>query len=289
MFRWFLCLQKQLFPSNSFLFSSLAEASSTTFYPTDINVSDLILFPFYFHDTSKCSTVTGVSFTEKEEGVCVTLLMMISSVRKKEKTGSFSSSSNFSPRNKGLSSGEASGDLSCLQSKMNEESMEEESSLCPPPLTFLTKEPVKRARLIDINEWITCYLCGGYLVDATTLIDCSTLHSFCRSCILKYLNECQVSRTRPTCPVCETALNESKPHSSLRLDRKLQDIVYKLVPGLFKSKSFLFTVLFETDAHKWNTFDIDSLWNMIEHVFETCIFFSFLFSLFWRCCFSLPL
>ena len=107
-------------------------------------------------------------------------------------------------------------------------------------LTFLTKEAIKRARLIDINEWITCYLCGGYLVDATTLVDCSTLHSFCRSCILKYLHECQATRTRPTCPVCEMALNETKPHASLKLDRKLQDIVYKLVPGLFKSKSSQF-------------------------------------------------
>lgn len=128
---------------------------------------------------------------------------------------------------------------------MQEETSCSSSPLALPSLTFLTKEPMKRARLIDINEWITCYLCGGYLVDATTLIDCSTLHSFCRSCILKYLNECQESRSRPTCPVCETAMNETKPHASLRLDRKLQDIVYKLVPGLFKSKfQLLYCILY---------------------------------------------
>lgn len=104
-------------------------------------------------------------------------------------------------------------------------------------LTSLSKTPVKRPRLIDLNEWITCYLCGGYLIDATTLVDCTSLHSFCRSCIVKYVKEFEsIAGTRPFCPVCETPLHESKPTSSLRSDRRLQDIVYKLVPGLYKSE-----------------------------------------------------
>lgn len=38
----------------------------------------------------------------------------------------------------------------------------------------------------------------------------------------------------PVCPTCDEPLNESKPHLSMRQDTKLQDIVYKLVPGLYK-------------------------------------------------------
>ena len=32
-----------------------------------------------------------------------------------------------------------------------------------------------RLKLTDINEHLVCLLCGGYLVDATTIIEC--LHS----------------------------------------------------------------------------------------------------------------
>lgn len=103
-------------------------------------------------------------------------------------------------------------------------------------LTSLSKQSGKRARLIDLNEWISCYLCGGYLIDATTLVDCSTLHFFCRSCILKHIREQELMNIRPSCPLCETPMNESKPHTSLRLDKNYQDIIYKLVPGLYKSE-----------------------------------------------------
>lgn len=35
-----------------------------------------------------------------------------------------------------------------------------------------------------LNPYITCSICQGYLIDATTVIDC--LHTFCKSCLLKY-------------------------------------------------------------------------------------------------------
>lgn len=35
-----------------------------------------------------------------------------------------------------------------------------------------------------LNPYITCSICKGYLIDATTVIDC--LHTFCKSCLLKY-------------------------------------------------------------------------------------------------------
>lgn len=61
-------------------------------------------------------------------------------------------------------------------------------------------------------------------MDATTIIEC--LHSFCRSCIVKYL------QTSFHCPVCDVEVHKTKPLLHIRPDRPLQDIVNKLVPGL---------------------------------------------------------
>lgn len=79
-------------------------------------------------------------------------------------------------------------------------------------------------QLQDLNPHIMCVLCGGYLVDATTIVEC--LHSFCRSCIVKYL------QTSYHCPVCDVEVHKTKPLLHIRPDRPLQDIVNKLVPGL---------------------------------------------------------
>nr|CAX73185.1 Polycomb complex protein BMI-1 [Schistosoma japonicum] len=78
------------------------------------------------------------------------------------------------------------------------------------------------------NPYLTCNLCRGYLIDATTIVEC--LHSFCRSCILTYL------KLNTTCPVCETLLHKTKPHCAIRPDRALQAIVYKLIPNLFEKE-----------------------------------------------------
>ncbi|XP_068716208.1 uncharacterized protein [Montipora foliosa] len=79
--------------------------------------------------------------------------------------------------------------------------------------------------LNDLNPHLLCVLCGGYLVDATTIVEC--LHSFCRSCIVKYL------QTSFNCPVCDVEVHKTKPLSHIRPDRTLQDIVYKIVPGIY--------------------------------------------------------
>ncbi|CAK1549794.1 unnamed protein product [Leptosia nina] len=81
-----------------------------------------------------------------------------------------------------------------------------------------------RTLLGEVNEHITCPLCRGYYIDATTIVEC--LHSFCRSCIIKHL------QVKKYCPVCEMMINSAKPN--IKLDKALQDIVYKLVPGLFQ-------------------------------------------------------
>ncbi|KAK5638759.1 hypothetical protein RI129_013054 [Pyrocoelia pectoralis] len=88
--------------------------------------------------------------------------------------------------------------------------------------TNTTMKPEK-IKLVEINLHLTCYLCKGYYVDATTISEC--LHSFCRSCIIKFLHEYSF------CPICEVIINKAKPN--LKLDKTLQDIVYKLVPELF--------------------------------------------------------
>ncbi|XP_031574285.1 polycomb group protein Psc-like [Actinia tenebrosa] len=83
---------------------------------------------------------------------------------------------------------------------------------------------LRSMKLKSLNPHITCVLCGGYLVDATTIIEC--LHSFCRSCIVRYLE------TSFHCPVCDVEIHKTRPLLHIKPDRVLQDIVYKLVPGL---------------------------------------------------------
>lgn len=84
----------------------------------------------------------------------------------------------------------------------------------------------QRTLIGEVNEHITCPLCRGYYIDATTIVEC--LHSFCRSCIIKHL------KAKSYCPVCEMMINAAKPN--IKLDKALQDIVYKLVPGLFQKE-----------------------------------------------------
>ncbi|KAJ8680353.1 hypothetical protein QAD02_016140 [Eretmocerus hayati] len=85
-----------------------------------------------------------------------------------------------------------------------------------------------RLRLATLNEHLTCKLCGGYYIDATSLNDC--LHTFCKSCIVKHLEK------NKHCPVCEVLIHKSKPLLNIRPDHILQDIVYKLVPGCYQNE-----------------------------------------------------
>lgn len=45
--------------------------------------------------------------------------------------------------------------------------------------------------------------------------------------------------------MCNIKIHETQPLLNLKLDRVMQDIVYKLVPGLQESKSALGTVKYE--------------------------------------------
>ncbi|XP_073199251.1 polycomb group RING finger protein 1 isoform X2 [Lepidochelys kempii] len=91
----------------------------------------------------------------------------------------------------------------------------------------LRNEEVK-VKMKELNEHIVCCLCAGYFIDATTITEC--LHTFCKSCIVKYL------QTSKYCPMCNTKIHETQPLLNLKLDRVMQDVLYKLVPGLQESE-----------------------------------------------------
>ncbi|KAM8843751.1 polycomb group RING finger protein 2-like [Synchiropus picturatus] len=92
----------------------------------------------------------------------------------------------------------------------------------------MDKMQPNRMKITDLNPHLTCPLCSGYLVDATTIVEC--LHSFCKTCIVAFLE------TNKFCPRCDVQVHKTCPQLSIRADKTLQDIVYKLVPGLFKDE-----------------------------------------------------
>ncbi|XP_059182883.1 polycomb complex protein BMI-1-A isoform X1 [Centropristis striata] len=100
----------------------------------------------------------------------------------------------------------------------------------PPGLLFLSlnMHRTTRIKITELNPHLMCVLCGGYFIDATTIIEC--LHSFCKMCIVRYLE------TSKYCPICDVQVHKTKPLLNIRSDKTLQDIVYKLVPGLFKNE-----------------------------------------------------
>lgn len=84
-------------------------------------------------------------------------------------------------------------------------------------------------KLSELNEFISCPVCHGYLIDATTVSEC--LHTFCKSCIVKH-----IKNDHNKCPKCNTIIHERRPLDYLIQDRNKQDIVYKLVPQLYISE-----------------------------------------------------
>ncbi|XP_071480537.1 polycomb group RING finger protein 1-like [Diadema antillarum] len=91
-----------------------------------------------------------------------------------------------------------------------------------PKMTKREHPPCIYIRLTDVNQYIICHLCGGYLVDATTITEC--LHTFCKSCLIPYIKKHEL------CPTCDILIHPSNPFLSIKLDRTMQDIVYKLLP-----------------------------------------------------------
>ncbi|GIY54716.1 polycomb complex protein BMI-1-B [Caerostris darwini] len=110
--------------------------------------------------------------------------------------------------------------------------LEHDSSRKGPCPNHFCREPTMhrttRLKVKDINQLFTCVLCDGYIIDATTIVEC--LHSFCRTCIVRYLENSRY------CPLCEVQVHKTKPLQSLKTDRPLQDVIYKLVPGLYRNE-----------------------------------------------------
>lgn len=82
----------------------------------------------------------------------------------------------------------------------------------------------------QLIDFITCKLCKGYLIDAVTLGLKKCLHSFCRPCAVKYVKDKQ------ECPECKEPINDKRILNRLKPDLILQNIVYKLVPGLYQKE-----------------------------------------------------
>lgn len=55
----------------------------------------------------------------------------------------------------------------------------------------------------------------------------------CKSCVVKHLEE---ENTCPD-PDCQLVIHQSHPLNYINFDRTMQDMVYKLVPGLEESKN----------------------------------------------------
>uniref|UniRef100_A0A8B9NVA1 Polycomb group ring finger 2 n=1 Tax=Apteryx owenii TaxID=8824 RepID=A0A8B9NVA1_APTOW len=70
-----------------------------------------------------------------------------------------------------------------------------------------------RIKITELNPHLMCALCG-----------------VCKTCIVRYLE------TNKYCPMCDVQVHKTRPLLSIRSDKTLQDIVYKLVPGLFKDE-----------------------------------------------------
>lgn len=92
----------------------------------------------------------------------------------------------------------------------------------------MEKDMIKKITLCDLNPHVVCVLCGGYFIDPVTIVEC--LHSFCKSCIVKHV---EISKL---CPICDVQIHKTRPFLSMRMDKTLQNIVYKLVPGLYQDE-----------------------------------------------------
>ena len=110
-------------------------------------------------------------------------------------------------------------------------------------------DPMERkCQLRSLNEMITCKICHGYLVDATTITEC--LHTFCKSCIVKV--SCSASHARFTFVPCFHALAMLQTRTDIGLLAGFIQTFQSVRGG-----SIIFTVLFlrrrPFDLHFWKS------------------------------------
>ena len=59
----------------------------------------------------------------------------------------------------------------------------------------------------------------------------------CKSCVVKFL------QSNKHCPQCSLKIHETQPLLSLKADRVMQDIVFKLVPQLYNGEHVVFKLV----------------------------------------------
>ncbi|OXB82385.1 UNVERIFIED_CONTAM: hypothetical protein H355_009310 [Colinus virginianus] len=156
-------------------------------------------------------------------------------------------------RSRSESSGDEDDEDDEEEEEEEEEEMEEEELEGDSGVRFGTDDgeldsDEDRERMINLAEltpYILCSICKGYFIDATTITEC--LHTsdgtaeqtydledfcfvlfftVCKSCIVRHFYYSN------RCPKCNIVVHQTQPLYNIRLDRQLQDIVYKLVVNL---------------------------------------------------------
>ncbi|XP_074448580.1 polycomb group RING finger protein 6 [Larus michahellis] len=130
-------------------------------------------------------------------------------------------------RSRSESSGDEDDDEDDEEEEMEEEELEGDSGARFGTDDGELDSDDDRERMINLAEltpYILCSICKGYFIDATTITEC--LHTFCKSCIVRHFYYSN------RCPKCNIVVHQTQPLYNIRLDRQLQDIVYKLVVNL---------------------------------------------------------
>ncbi|KAK1794523.1 hypothetical protein P4O66_010771 [Electrophorus voltai] len=122
------------------------------------------------------------------------------------------------------------------------------------------KMTTQRRHLVkEFNHFITCYMCKGYLIKPTTVTEC--LHTFCKSCIVQHFEDSN------ECPKCGIQVHETNPLEMLRLDNTLEEIIFKLVPGLREKEQQQEIEFWKKNKSKENCDDVPSKRFTGLHVF----------------------
>ncbi|XP_037926442.1 polycomb group protein Psc-like isoform X1 [Hermetia illucens] len=210
--------------------STLPSSSTASMMPSKSNTANS-------SNLNSAATPTGGSITNESSSSCSESHSTSVSDNSKASSSSDSSSDSKSSCNsdstkaKENENGSSANNETC-DTKDNENALVESSGTnsADADSDLSSSSMFGRPRQIllkNVNAHITCSLCTGYLIDATTIVEC--LHSFCHSCIMNYLRKDQY------CPRCEMMINTTK-HNNIKLDTTLQAIVYKLVPGLYEKE-----------------------------------------------------
>jgi Zinc finger, C3HC4 type (RING finger) len=108
------------------------------------------------------------------------------------------------------------------------------AGLSVPELSEAAQLPLPPARLVDINQHIKCTLCGGYLREAYTIVQC--MHTFCKSCLLLNLQDIQGTQTCPhegcTTEVMCRNLGTTFKIKGILADSTMQSLTDKCVPDV---------------------------------------------------------